>query len=82
MPFDEYENEFLDFRFGPFRMGIGAFLRPFKVSYSRTKDSHILRLRLNPELKKEDLKVRLLKGGILEIEWPMRLEEGEEVEVE
>jgi HSP20 family molecular chaperone IbpA len=40
------------------------------------------RLRLNPDLKKEDLKVRLLKDGILEIEWPRRVEEGEEIEVE
>ncbi|MEW6161980.1 MAG: hypothetical protein AB1606_01470 [Nitrospirota bacterium] len=82
MPFEEYQDEFLDFRFGPFRMGIGPFLRPFKVSYSQTKNSNIIRLRLDPEPNKEDLKVRLLKGGILEIEWPRKLEEGEEIEVE
>jgi hypothetical protein len=80
MPFEEWDD-FFDFRFGPFRMGVGASLRPFKIGYSRTKESHILRLRLAPELKKEDIKVRLLKGGILEIEWPREME-GEEIEVE
>lgn len=81
MFFGENWDEFFDFKFGPFRMGLGALPRPFRASYSRTKDSHILRLRLDPELKKEDLKVRLLKGGILEIEWPRKVE-GEDIEVE
>jgi hypothetical protein len=77
--FDESWEDLFDFRFGPFRMG--AFLRPFRASYSRTKDSHILKLRLNPELKKTDIKVRLQKDGILEIEWS-REAEGEEIPVE
>ncbi len=77
--FEESWEDFFDFRFGPFRMG--ASLRPFRASYSRTKDSHILKLRLNPELKKTDIKVRLLKDGVLEIEWP-RKTEGEEIPVE
>jgi len=77
----EYQEDWFSFRFGPFRMGFGIPPRPFKLDYSRTKDSHILRLRLDPELKKEDLKVRLLKGGVLEIEWPRAIE-GEEIKVE
>jgi hypothetical protein len=40
-----------------------------------------LKLRLNPELKKTEIKVRLLKDGILEIEWP-RKSEGEEIPIE
>jgi len=79
MPF-EWED-FFDFRFGPFRMGFGTYLRPYRASYSRTKESHLLRLHLHPGLKKEDLKVRLLKGGVLEIEWPREVE-GEEIPVE
>ena len=81
MFFEEEWDEGFDIRFGPLRMGFGPSLRPFKLKYSRTKDSHLLRLRLNPELKKEDIKVRWLKEGILEIEWPRRVE-GEEIEIE
>jgi len=77
--FDECWEDFFDFRFGPFRMG--ASMRPFKASYSGTKETHILRLRLSPELKKTDIKVRPQKDGILEIEWP-RKAEGEEIPVE
>lgn len=80
MKFEDWED-FFDFRFGPFRMGMGASLRPFRASYARTTDSHILRLRLDPGLKKTDIKVRLQKGGVLEIEWP-RKTEGEEIPVE
>lgn len=82
MPFEEFWDDFFDFRFGPFRMGVGSSPRPFKISYSRTRESHVLRLRLNPDIKKENLKVKLLKGGVLEIEWPRELEEGEEIEIE
>lgn len=77
--FDESFEDFFDFRIGPFRMG--ASLRPFRASYSRTQDSHILKLRLSPDLTKTDIKVRLQKDGILEIEWP-RKAEGEEIPVE
>lgn len=76
MPFDE----FFDFRFGPFGSGFWG-IRPFKMKYARTKDSHILRIRLSGEPKKEEIRVRWLKEGVLEIEWPKR-EEGEEIEIE
>jgi hypothetical protein len=78
--FSEWEDLF-DFRFGPFRMGFGTSLRPYRASYSRTKESHLLRLQLSPRLKKEQVKVRLLPDGVLEIEWP-REQEGEEIPVE
>jgi HSP20 family molecular chaperone IbpA len=79
MFFEEEWDDLLDFRFGPFR--IGTSLRPFKMRYRSTRDSHIIKLRLDPGLKKEEIKVRLLKGGILEIEWPKKIE-AEEIEVE
>jgi hypothetical protein len=40
-----------------------------------------LKVRLDPELKRPDIKVRLQKDGVLEIEWP-RKAEGEEIPVE
>jgi hypothetical protein len=58
-----------------------GFFQTFRASYSRTKESHILKLRLDPEFKKTDIKVRLHKDGVLEIEWP-RKAEGEEIPVE
>ncbi len=78
--FDEWDDLF-DFRLGPFRMGASmGGVRPYKVAYARTEDTHILKLRLDPDLKKEDVKVRLQAEGILEIEWP-RKKEGEEIPV-
>lgn len=74
-------EDFFNFRLGPLRMEFGVPQKPFKVKYSQTKESHLIRLQLDPKVKKEDLKVRLLKEGILEIEWP-RKEEAEEIEVE
>jgi hypothetical protein len=70
--FDESQGDFFDFRFGPLRMG--ALLRPFRASCLRTGDFHILTLRLSPELKKSNVKVRLQKDGILEIAWPRKAE--------
>jgi len=78
MPFDEFED-FFDFRFGPFQMA--GFARPFKVGYSRTSDSHVVRLKLRRDVQKKDIKVRLLEGGVLEIEWP-RGTRGEDIPVE
>jgi hypothetical protein len=78
MPFDEFED-FFDLRFGPFQMA--GFARPFKVAYSRTSDSHVVRLTLRRDVQRKDIKVRLLEGGVLEIEWPRRLK-GEDIPVE
>ena len=66
MNFEDFDD--FDFRFGPFQMS--GFSRPFKVGYSRTSDSHIVKLQLKDEVEKKDVKVRLREDGILEIEWP------------
>ena len=47
------------------------------VGYSRTSNSHILKLKLRQDIKKEDIKVRLQEGGVLEIEWPRKIEADE-----
>ncbi len=49
---------------------MSGFARPFKVGYSKTSNSHIVKLKLRKELEKKDIKVRLQEGGVLEIEWP------------
>ncbi len=67
MQFNEFDD-FFDLRFGPFQMS--GFARPFKVGYSKTSNSHIVKLKLRKELEKKDIKVRLQEGGVLEIEWP------------
>ncbi len=64
------------FRFGPFSFGA----RSFPLRYTRTESSHILRIHIDPEIKKEQIKVRLVRPGLLEIEWPRSL--GEEIPVE
>ena len=77
---DEFEN-FFDFDFGFGGVQVGVMSRPFKIRYSRTADSHIVRLKLAEDTAKEDIKVRLREGGILEIEWP-RKGKAEEIEIE
>lgn len=74
--FDEWED--FGIRIGPFGIGVGPARR--WVRYARTATSHILRVRLDPDVKKEDIKVRLIKPGWLEIEWPRAA--GEEIPVE
>jgi hypothetical protein len=78
MVFDEFED-FVDFRFGPFHMGV--FPRFFRIGCSRTSDSHIVRLKLRRNVKNEEIKVRLQEGSVLEIEWPRRVK-GEDIPVE
>jgi len=81
MKFEEDWEDLFDIRIGPF--GMGAFFgpRPFKVGYSRTSDSHVMRLRINKEVNKEEIKVRMVEPGMIEIEWP-RKRKGEEIPVE
>ena len=78
---DENWDDIFDIRVGPF--GMGAFFgpRPFRVRYSRTSDSHLLRFRIHKEVKKEDIKVRYVEPGIIELEWP-RKTKGEEIPVD
>ncbi len=78
MNFSDFED-FFDFRFGPLHMGISP--RPFKIGYSRTSESHLLKLKLKEDIRKEDVKVRLLEDGVLEVEWP-RKTKGEDIPVE
>jgi hypothetical protein len=76
--FNAFEDVF-DFRFGPFHMSSG-FARPFQVGYTRTAESHLVKLQLRPDITKADVKVRLQEGGVLEIEWP-RNTPGEDIPV-
>jgi len=78
---EEFENEWGEFgvHMGPFGFGFCGPRRYFR--YSRTENSHVLRLRISPEVKKEEIKVRFVKPGVLEIEWPRR-PRGEEIPVE
>ena len=69
--FEELED--FGIRFGPFG-GAG------RVRYRSTEKSHVLRIRLGAEVQKQDIKVRLIQAGILEIEWPRS--QGEEIPVE
>jgi hypothetical protein len=81
MRFGEDWDDLFDIRVGPF--GMGAFFgpRPFRVRYSRTSDSHLLRVRINKEARKEDIRVRYVEPGKIELEWPRRTK-GEEIPVE
>ena len=78
MHLDDF-GDFFAFRFGPFQMGGSA--RPFDVGYSTTSDSHVVTLKLRKDVERKDIKVRLLEGGVLEIEWPRCLK-GEDIPVE
>lgn len=77
----EFKDDWGEFgiHMGPFGFGCFGPKRFFK--YSRTENSHILQVRINPEAAKEQIKVRLVKPGVLEIEWPRR-SEGQEIPVE
>jgi hypothetical protein len=74
--FEDWED--FGVRFGPFGVGFTGMGRA--VRYNRTETSHILRIRIDPEAKKQDIKVRLVKPGLLEIEWPRT--KGEEIPLE
>ncbi len=73
-------EEFFKFGFGPLRIEFGIH-KPFKIDYFRKTNSHCLRIKFLKPIKKEDIKVRFSKEGVLEIEWPS-LEEWEEISVE
>ena len=66
------------FRFGPFEVGFSG-LGQF-IKRTRTETSHVLRIRIDPAVKKEEIKARLVRPGLLEIEWPRP--KGEEIPVE
>lgn len=70
--FDEFDElwEDFDIRIGPFRWGIHGIRR--NIRYTRTEDRHLLRIRINPDIKKEEIKARLLKPGLVELSWPIK----------
>jgi len=76
MFFEECED--FGIRIGPFGVGFGPAGRG--VRYSRTETSHVLRVRIDPEVRKDQIKVRLVRPGVLEIEWPRA--KGEDIPVE
>lgn len=75
-----FEEAWEDFgiRIGPFGIGLGGLGR--SIRYTRTETSHILRIRIDPEVRREEIKARLVKPGLLEIEWPRA--KGEEIPIE
>jgi len=85
MSFEEEWEDFEDFwenfglRIGPF--GIGMYGPRKHLRYLRTEKSHLLKIRINPEVGKNEIKVRLVKPGLIEIEWP-RKKRGEDIPVE
>jgi hypothetical protein len=66
------------FRIGPFEIGFSGLAQSIK--HTQTETSHILRIRIDPGVKKEEIKARLVRPGLLEIEWPRA--KGEEIHVE
>ena len=70
--------EAFGFRFGPFEVGFSGFGQFIKRT--RTETSHILQIRIDPAVKKEEIKARLVRPGVLEIEWPRST--GEDIPVE
>jgi len=75
--FEEGWEDF-GFRIGPLGIDFGTLGRVIK--HSTTDTSHILQIRIGPEVKKEEIKARLVRPGLLEIEWPRV--RGEEIRVE
>jgi len=66
------------FRFGPFEIGMSG-LGQF-IKHTRTETSHILRIRIDPAVKKKEIKARLVRPSLLEIEWSRH--KGEDIPVE
>jgi hypothetical protein len=65
-------------RIGPFGIDINS---PGQaITQTQTETSHRLQIRIDPAVKKETIKVRLVSPGLLEIEWPRG--QGEEIPVE
>jgi hypothetical protein len=65
-------------RLGPFGIDIN---NPGQaIAQTRTETSHLLQIRIDPAVKKETIKARLVSPGLLEIEWPRV--QGEEIPIE
>ena len=78
MPFEDFWD-YLDFNCGSFRFGFGTMSS--NIRYRRTDKSHIVRIQIDPSIKKAEIKARLVEPGIIEVEWPRR-KLGEEIPVD
>jgi len=82
MMWKDFEGQWGDFGINIGPIGVGV-LGPYKVvKYTRSEDSEVIRLELNRAVKKEQIKVRLVEPGILEIEWPRTKPQGQDIPVE
>ena len=82
MMWKDFEGQWGDFGINIGPIGVGV-LGPYKVvKYTRSEDSEVIRLELNRAVKKEQIKVRLVEPGILEIEWPRIKGQGQDIPVE
>ena len=72
--FEEWEN--FGIKIGPFEVG-GV---TQSIRYTKTEKSNILRIKIEPEIKRDQIKARLVEPGLLEIEGPRA--KGEEIPVE
>jgi hypothetical protein len=65
-------------RIGPFGIDINS---PGQaITHTRTETSPLLQIRIDPAVKKQTIKARLVRPGLLEIEWPQV--QGEEIPIE
>jgi hypothetical protein len=55
MPFDQWDE--FDFGFGPFRFSLGHFA--VNIRYRHTEESHLLHIRVDPSIEKQEIKVRI-----------------------
>jgi hypothetical protein len=78
MSFDNFWDD-LDVDFGPFRFSLGHLSK--RIRYRRNDESHILQVSIDPSIDKGRIKARLVKPGLIEIEWP-RLNLGEEIPID
>lgn len=78
MEFEDFWDEF-GIRIGPWGIGFGGPRR--HIRYSRTDTSHILQIRISTDVKRDQIKARLLEPGLLDIEWPHRLK-GQDIPIE
>jgi hypothetical protein len=77
--FEENLGEF-GIKIGPISVGT---IGPYRlVKYTQTEEANIIKIDLNPQVKKEQIKVRLVEPGVLEIEWPRMADKSEEIKIE
>jgi hypothetical protein len=70
-------GEAFGIRIGPF--GIDITSPGPGITQTQTETSHLLRIWIDPAVTKERIKARLVRPGLLEIEWPRS--PGEEIPI-